>query len=226
MLWPCCPLQIVENIPNPFKDSVKPRFLHALNKLHLWRMTRYERVVYLDSDNIVTNNMDELFGAGRFCVVFMNPCHFHTGLIVVKPDLAEYESLIQTLQNGGQSYDGADQGFLSHVYGAELMSAPLFVGNRSQSSHPDDLMRLPIGYNMHHLYKFETMNWEMFSVQRFKYVDPPFMSVTFPIAPALKPWNWLPYALFDMHWEWLKHRKSLRESFVGTILSRLVLIPL
>jgi hypothetical protein len=180
------PAQIVDDIPNPFKDSVKPRFLHALNKLHLWRMTRYERVVYLDSDNIVTHNMDELFGCGRFCVVYMNPCHFHTGLIVVKPDLDEYDRLISVLMNGGQSYDGADQGFLSHVYGSELMRAPLFVGNRSLSTHPDDLMRLPIGYNMHHLYRYETMDWSMFAVQRFKYVDPPFMSVTFPIAPALK----------------------------------------
>ena len=61
-------VQIVEDIPNPFKDSVKPRFLNALNKLHLWRMTRYTRVIYLDSDNIVTNNMDELFGVcGVLC---------------------------------------------------------------------------------------------------------------------------------------------------------------
>lgn len=55
-------LQIVDDIPNPFAHSVKPRFLLTLNKLHLWRMTRYERVVYLDADNLVVHNMDELFG--------------------------------------------------------------------------------------------------------------------------------------------------------------------
>jgi hypothetical protein len=36
----------------------------------------------------------------------------------------------------------------------------------------------------------------------------------------------MPYALFDMHWEWAKHRKSLHESFVGTTLSRLVALPM
>jgi hypothetical protein len=64
--------------------------------------------------------------------------------------------------------------------------APLFVLNVSASANPDDLMRLPVGYNMHHLYRYETMNWEMFAVHRFKELDPPFVSVTFPIAPALK----------------------------------------
>ena len=52
----------MDDIPNPFAHSVKPRFLLTLNKLHLWRMTRYERVVYLDADNLVVHNMDELFG--------------------------------------------------------------------------------------------------------------------------------------------------------------------
>jgi hypothetical protein len=143
----------MEDIHNPFAHAVKPRFLLTLNKLHLWRMTRYERVVYLDADNLVVHNMDELFRCGRFCVVFMNPCHFHTGLIVVKPDAAEYEFLIESLQSGAQSYDGADQGFLSHVYGERLLKAPLFMQNISSSATADDLMRLPVGYNMHHLYR-------------------------------------------------------------------------
>jgi hypothetical protein len=116
----------------------------------------------------------------------MNPCHFHTGLVVVKPSLAEYDMLIDSLRNGGTSYDGADQGFLSHVYGEALMHAPLFMQNMSSSATEDDVMRLPIGYNMHHLYRYETMSWEMFAVHRFKHLDPPFVSVTFPIAPALK----------------------------------------
>jgi hypothetical protein len=30
------------------------------------------------------------------------------------------------------------------------------------------------------------MNWEMFEIHRFKHLSPPFVSVTFPIAPALK----------------------------------------
>ena len=54
--------QVTEDIPNPFRGKVKPRFLLTLNKLHLWRLTRYERVVYLDADNLVMHNMDELFG--------------------------------------------------------------------------------------------------------------------------------------------------------------------
>jgi hypothetical protein len=36
----------------------------------------------------------------------------------------------------------------------------------------------------------------------------------------------MPYALFDMHWEWVKHRAGLKESFKGIVISRLVLLPL
>ena len=68
--------QITDDIPNPFVGSVKPRFLLTLNKLHLWRMTRYERVVYLDSDNLVVHNMDELFQFGDDAHAWSSPSLF------------------------------------------------------------------------------------------------------------------------------------------------------
>lgn len=77
----------VQNIENPFHSGgsksdkkYKKRFLFALNKLHLWSLTQYERVIYLDSDNIaISKNMDELFLCGHFCAVYQNPMFFHTG---------------------------------------------------------------------------------------------------------------------------------------------------
>jgi hypothetical protein len=41
-----------------------------------------------------------------------------------------------------------------------------------------------------------------------------------------QPWYWLPYALFDMHWEWSKYRALLNESFVLPVLARLLVLPL
>jgi hypothetical protein len=49
-------------------------------------MTEYKRVVYLDIDNVAMHNIDQAFLCGHFCVVYMNPVLFHTGLMVVKPD--------------------------------------------------------------------------------------------------------------------------------------------
>lgn len=107
--------QLVPDIPNPFIDKVHPRFIHTLNKLHLWNMARYERVMYLDADVVATAPLQPLFGCGRLCVVYMNPCHFHTALMVVKPDPGEFDRLMFELNNGSRSHDGADQGFLSYM---------------------------------------------------------------------------------------------------------------
>jgi hypothetical protein len=92
----------VENIDNPFTHGLA-RFKYAFNKLQLWNMTQYERVVYFDADNVVTNiaKMEELFQCGHFCVVYMNPCHFHTGLLVVKPDEAVMKRMVQALAETG-----------------------------------------------------------------------------------------------------------------------------
>ena len=61
-----------------------------------------------------------------FCAVYMNPVHFHTGLMVVKPDKQEFEKLTHALSSKETfSYDGADQGFLT-AYFADFHKAPLF----------------------------------------------------------------------------------------------------
>lgn len=79
----------VADVPNPYRGraGVQPRFARALNKLLAWRLTEYARVVQLDADNLFLRNVDELFACGDFCAVFINPCIFHTGLMVLKVQL-------------------------------------------------------------------------------------------------------------------------------------------
>lgn len=219
-------VEVVDDIPNPFAASVLPRFLLTLNKLHLWRMTRYEKVVYLDADNIAMRQMDDLFTCGRLCVVFMNPCHFHTGLIVVKPDYAEFERLLVVLETDPLSHDGADQGFLSYVYGEQAIRAPLFVGNESWVRQDDPpVMRLLPAYNMHHLYDMETNSWQLFALHGFTADPESFFSITYPITPLLKPWNYVPYAFLHVHWLWLERRMALGEDF-SAVIAPIVVIPL
>jgi alpha-N-acetylglucosamine transferase len=94
-------LHQVPNLQNPFekkekgRNSYKDRFKYSFNKLYTWNMTDYERVAFLDSDNIFLTNMDEIFMCGHFCIVYMNPLIFHTGLIVVKPSTEMFYRLVQ-----------------------------------------------------------------------------------------------------------------------------------
>jgi hypothetical protein len=98
-------VQEIQNINNPYMH-VSNRFGHTLNKLHLWNLTAYDRVVYLDADNLVLDKrMDELFSCGHFCAVYMNPFHFHTGLLVVKPSIRMYHTLLDSV-GVIDSYDG------------------------------------------------------------------------------------------------------------------------
>lgn len=78
----------VDNVANPYTENAKflDRFKYSLNKLYAWALTQYRRVIMLDADVIAIKNPDELFLCGHFCALFMNPCHFHTGLLVLKPE--------------------------------------------------------------------------------------------------------------------------------------------
>ena len=79
------------------RRSYKNHFEYTLNKLHVWNMLDYERVIYMDADNIFFHNIDSLFNCGHFCAVYMNPCNFHTGLFVVTPNNTTYNDLLKSL---------------------------------------------------------------------------------------------------------------------------------
>ena len=79
------------------RRSYKNHFEYTLNKLHVWNMLDYERVIYMDADNIFFHNIDSLFKCGHFCAVYMNPCNFHTGLFVVIPNNTTYNDLLKSL---------------------------------------------------------------------------------------------------------------------------------
>ena len=79
------------------RRSYKNHFEYTLNKLHVWNMLDYERVIYMDADNIFFHNIDSLFKCGHFCAVYMNPCNFHTGLFVVTPNNTTYNDLLKSL---------------------------------------------------------------------------------------------------------------------------------
>ena len=152
------------------RDGVRVRVLHdniagnyehlqrwgnVLNKLTVWDMTEYERVIFMDADVIVTANPDVLFNCGHFCPVYFNMVRFHTGLMVIKPDHAELLKLIEGLDHMS-SYDGADQGFLNAFYGDVAASAPRFHPEHGGVSE-DPVNRLSQLHCMHNMYFYPMM---------------------------------------------------------------------
>lgn len=183
------------------------RFSFALNKLHLWNMTQFDRLIYLDADNIAINHkiLDDLFLCGHFCVVYMNPCHFHTGLVVVKPNATIFLELLGNLAKTG-SYDGADQGFLSEYFSEGCAVAPLFNPNRGQSNAPHNVLH--IAYNMHALYYYVRGDIDIYRCgpSGDSEDELPVATLGYPVPPLIKPWYfWTPIMGHSDHWHAIRN---------------------
>lgn len=86
-------------------------------KLKAWGLSEYDKVVILDADMLVRENIDSLFDrpAGAAAPDMMPPDAFNAALIVAKPSAATHDSLLASAASIG-SYDGGVGGFLNQVY--------------------------------------------------------------------------------------------------------------
>ncbi len=111
----------VEPLPNPQGDH-SPHWHHTYSKLHLFGLTRFEKLVYLDADMVACANLDELFERPHLSAVNAGgrlPEHadwidLNSGLMVIEPhreDFAAMRRAIGTLP----VKDHGDQAFL-HCY--------------------------------------------------------------------------------------------------------------
>eukprot|EP00850_Spirogloea_muscicola_P002750 SM000010S04388 [mRNA] locus=s10:1206930:1209714:- [translate_table: standard] len=194
-------VKLVDDIPNPYKDQAKfnTRFIHALNKLYVWSLTEYQRVVMLDADNLFLLNTDELFQCGEFCAVFINPCVFHTGLFVLEPSNQTFHKMLHDL---GQLYsaDGADQGFLGSYF-RDLIEKPFFRPDITKTVQTGQY-RLPFGYQMDASYYYFRMKWQV--------PCGPNAVITFPSASSMKPWFWWSWPILPLGIDW--HSERLQSS--------------
>lgn len=147
--------------------------------------------------------------------------------MVITPDLKDYNYLLSEL-NYRESFDGADQGFLSSVYSTELRKAKLFLPSSRDAESPDPAgQRLSTGYNLNHKYFYEQFHWKLFmlrdfanmttDVRTFPVVVPsaqevPALTLGFPISTSLKPWYWWSCAILDIHWIWHDVRATIPSS--------------
>jgi len=132
----CCPLYYaapnasqtiyrllpVDRIANPKPANLflmgRPDLLFVFTKIALWRQTEYSKVVYLDADIVVLQNLDHLFDLDVSFAAAPDigwPDAFNTGFMVLSPSMSEYWALLALAQSG-DSFDGADQGLLNQYY--------------------------------------------------------------------------------------------------------------
>ncbi|XP_050095684.1 box A-binding factor isoform X2 [Anopheles aquasalis] len=112
----------------------RPELGITFTKLHCWRLTQYEKCVFLDADTLVLRNSDELFEREELSAApdIGWPDCFNSGVYVYRPSLETFASLLQFAVTNG-SFDGGDQGLLNAYF--------------SEWAHKDIQKHLPFVYN-------------------------------------------------------------------------------
>ena len=89
------------------------------SKLHVFGLTQFDIVVFIDADTLPLANLDSLFLSNTSSLAaapeMMPPDTFNTGLMVVRPSHALSKRVMQA-RGSVSSYDGSDQGFLNSVF--------------------------------------------------------------------------------------------------------------
>lgn len=139
--WQLREVEYIAN-PTPAEGQLFARFAHVFTKLRAWELIEFDKVVLLDADTIVLQNIDELFDRPYFAAApdFFLPDRFNSGVMVLDPSEEIFKSMMDALFTGG-TYDGGDQGFLN-TFIPNWYAMPV--------EH-----RLPSGFNLHHfIYQF------------------------------------------------------------------------
>ena len=109
----------------PFTKGEKPRFHDPLSnfcKLQLWRLTDYRRVVFLDADTLVIQNIDKLFGYPEFCAApnlyetLADMHRLNSGVFVAAPSEATFDAMLAKLDAPGVFWRRTDQTFLERYF--------------------------------------------------------------------------------------------------------------
>ncbi|KAJ5085813.1 hypothetical protein N7532_010584 [Penicillium argentinense] len=93
----------------------RPDLIATFTKIELWRLTQFNRIVYIDCDVVALRAPDELLALEVDFAAAPDvgwPDCFNSGVMVLKPNLEDYYAL-NALAERGISFDGADQGLLN-----------------------------------------------------------------------------------------------------------------
>ena len=126
MGWQRCVVERIIPLDDTAIRMYEPRFLDQFTKLHLWDMTMYDTLLYLDSDTLTLRSISHLLhrnlgnksiaaAAQTWHGVFFG---FNMGVFVIHPSKHEYERLLAIQQDPSVQYEThwAEQGLLNVVY--------------------------------------------------------------------------------------------------------------
>jgi len=157
-----------------------------LTKLHIWNLTQYRKLVYLDADTLVMENIDELFTiTGSFAAApdIFPPDKFNAAVMVIEPSETTFQAMMAGI-GVLPSHDGADTGFLNSFF-------PHWFSGPAEC-------RLPFGYNAQ-----RTLHWFTYDKQPGYWQSiKPLKVIHYCSSP--KPWKVNPTEgqMGELEWIW------------------------
>jgi hypothetical protein len=114
-------------VPHIVRDDAhrdRHEFGATFTKLWAFGLSGFERVIFLDSDFLVLQSLDELFEGSEFLVCRDSVertvlDRFNTGLLAISPRRSYFDR-IRREGATAPSYDGGDQGLLNTLFGDEV----------------------------------------------------------------------------------------------------------
>eukprot|EP01095_Lingulamoeba_sp_RSL-Kostka_P016626 TRINITY_DN8193_c2_g1_i4.p1 TRINITY_DN8193_c2_g1~~TRINITY_DN8193_c2_g1_i4.p1 ORF type:complete len:444 (+),score=47.43 TRINITY_DN8193_c2_g1_i4:479-1810(+) len=184
-----------KNIHNNEK-AFQTRLDWVFSKLNIYNLTEYDKVVYLDTDILVLENVDELFFCPGYCAALRN-AFFNTGVIVLKPSVDLFEDLLDK-RLSLPSYNAGEQGLMNSYFHDFDLRCEGFNGDEETLMRLDGgkCGRLPAYYNGDlGPYYLANAKWNLPE----KRTQPKILHFT---LGTYKPWQWWSYAPFDIMWVW------------------------
>ncbi|MDP1625047.1 MAG: glycosyltransferase [bacterium] len=179
-------------IENPTDVDVNHRWHSTYFKLHIFNLTEFEKIVYLDADMLVLRNIDNLFKASHLSATNAGGMlprksfwkHINTGLLVIEPDRGVFLDMlnlvgkVENLKSEGtvdRPIRGSDQDFLNAYYPDWPTKKNLHLNHK---------------YNIFHYYLDEYNQLFGYTIEDGR--NPIFI---IHYASYLKPWNTRPSIL-------------------------------
>ena len=82
---------------NSTADLTKNGWQYGWTKLHIWKYTQFDKLLYLDADSVVIQNMDYLFDLPELSLIpehNTNCSRFLSAFLLIQPNKYEYENLL------------------------------------------------------------------------------------------------------------------------------------
>ena len=130
----------LDGIPNitDIKNENYTNWIYTFDKLLLWGMSMYEKIIFLDSDMIVLKQIEELFEhpdmsavqAGRF--KYPDWVRLNSGCIVFSPNMTVLNGLLSTIPHAieerqKKGYEVGDQDVLNYFFRTWPNDIPLHL---------------------------------------------------------------------------------------------------